>query len=254
MEHKAYVRIVPGADTAVLLIHGIVGTPNHFRDLLPMVALIPEEWSVYNVLLDGHGKNVEDFSRTSMKKWKSQVRTIFESLAKTHDRILIVGHSMGTLFAMELALEYPDKIPLLFLLAVPMRPGLRFSGIVRVLRMVFGYTREDSPLECATRDVCGVKTTRMLWKYIPWLPRFLELFLQIYQTERKMGKLSVPCVAYQSDKDELVMNCSGKLLERSGVVEVRNLPDSTHFYYAPEDTKTVLTDFANRMEALKKHD
>lgn len=58
MEHREYVRIVPGAKTAVLFMHGIVGTPNHFRDLLPLVDLVPDDWSVYNVLLPGHGGTV----------------------------------------------------------------------------------------------------------------------------------------------------------------------------------------------------
>ena len=30
MDHSAYERIVPGSKTAVLMIHGIAGTPAHF--------------------------------------------------------------------------------------------------------------------------------------------------------------------------------------------------------------------------------
>ena len=66
MDHRAYIRIVEDSDTAVLMIHGIAGSPAHFRDLIPV---IPADWSVYNILLDGHGGTVSDFSRTSMKKW-----------------------------------------------------------------------------------------------------------------------------------------------------------------------------------------
>lgn len=254
MDHQEYVRIVPGADTAVLFVHGIVGTPNHFRDLIPLVELVPADWSIYNVLLVGHGKTVKDFSKASMRKWKTQVWSIFEDLAKKHERVILVGHSMGTLFAVQLALEHPEKVPLLFLIAVPMRPGLRLSGMVRVLRMVFGLTREDVPIEVATRDVCGVETTRKLWKYLGWIPRFLELFGEIARTEKVMGGLRVPCVAYQSEKDELVRNKSRKILEGSGVAEVHNLMKSTHFYYDPEDQKTVQDDFSKRIQALKKHD
>ena len=68
MKHKEYKRIVPEAETAVLFIHGIAGTPNHFKDFLP---LVPKEFSVYNLLLDGHGGKTEDFSKTSMKKWEN---------------------------------------------------------------------------------------------------------------------------------------------------------------------------------------
>ena len=68
MDHSEYIR-VNSSETAVLMIHGIAGTPAHFRELIPV---IPEDWAVYNILLDGHGKNVEDFGRSSMQKWKDQ--------------------------------------------------------------------------------------------------------------------------------------------------------------------------------------
>lgn len=243
MIHEEYVRIVPGADTAVLFIHGIVGTPNHFRDLIPLVDLVPEDYSVYNVLLDGHGKTVDDFAKTSMKKWHRQVWGIFDELAKSHERVILVSHSMGTLFSIQLAIEHPEKVPFLFLIAVPLRPGIRLMTIRNLLCLVFGKLKEEIPLEAATMQVCGVKTTRKLWKYIKWLPRFLELFFEIYRTESVMKDLSVPCMAYQSQRDELVANCTRKVLEKSGVMSVHNLENSTHFYYHPDDQKTVRSDF-----------
>ena len=35
--HEEYIRDVPGSDTAVLFIHGILGTPNHFRRFLSLI-------------------------------------------------------------------------------------------------------------------------------------------------------------------------------------------------------------------------
>jgi len=241
--HREFVRLVPGADTAVLFVHGIVGSPRHFRDVIPLEDAVPEGWSVYNVLLPGHGGSVEAFGRSSMKQWKEKVWRVFEELAKTHERILIVGHSMGTLFALQLALAYPEKVSQLFLIAVPMRPGLRLFGVMNVLRLAFGKIREDKPLEVATRLVCGVDATPLLWKYIPWVPRFLELFREIYITEQKMSSLTTPCVAWQSRRDELVMRHSRKVLERAGTLTVNELAGSTHFYYCPEDQQTLLREF-----------
>lgn len=78
MEHTEIRRCVAGAENAVLFIHGIVGTPQHFAPLIP---LVPEGWSLYNLLLDGHGGSVEAFSHTSMKKWRAQVSAAVEELA-----------------------------------------------------------------------------------------------------------------------------------------------------------------------------
>lgn len=253
MEHKSYIHLVPGANTAVLFMHGIVGTPNHFRDLIPLVDLVPEDWTVYNVLLDGHGGSIDDFARTSMKKWKDQVFPIFDSLCENHEHVIIAAHSMGTLFAMQMALRKPEKVPFLFLIAAPMRPWLRLFGIKNLLKLAFGTLRDDVPLEYATRRVAGVNATAQLWKYPAWLPRFLELFREIALTEKVMDKLTVPCVAWQSRKDELVSNFSAGILRKCGVVQVHELPDSTHFYYAPEDQKNVRADFARRCREHRKN-
>lgn len=248
MLHEEYIRLVPGADTAVLFIHGIVGTPNHFRDLIPLVDLVPEDYSVYNVLLDGHGKTVDDFAKTSMKKWRMQVWGIFEQLSQTHEHVILVAHSMGTLFSIQLALEHPEKVPFLFLIAVPLRPGIRLMTVRNLLCLVFGLLREDVPLEAATMRVCGLQTTRKLWKYLGWIPRFLELFAEIYRTEKVMGNLTVPCSAYQSQRDELVANYTRKVLQKSGVMDVQNLLHSTHFYYHPDDQKAVRADFEQKIK------
>lgn len=251
--HKPSSRLVPGADTAVLFVHGIVGTPDHFRVLMPLEALVPEEWSFCNVLLPGHGGSVEDFGRSSMEAWRSQVKVEFLKLAETHRRIVVVAHSMGTLFALRLAAEYPDRVFGLFLLAVPLRIGLRLSGIVNIVRVGFGAVRQDHPLEMATLRACGTRTTKKLWKYIPWIPRFLELFNEIHETERGLDKLSVPCIVWQSGKDELVSGRSKTVLARFPAIELRELKDSSHFYYSDTDREQVLCGFKDICEK-KKHD
>ena len=88
MKHDEVVRIIPGARTAVLLIHGICGTPNHFVGGIPLIEWIPSDWSIYNLLLPGHGGTVEDFAKSSLKQWRCSVRRAFCALAKTHEQVL----------------------------------------------------------------------------------------------------------------------------------------------------------------------
>lgn len=247
MNHQEYVRIVPGAETAVLFIHGIVGTPDHFDMLLP---LVPAGWSVYNVLLDGHGRTVDDFGASSMKKWKAQVWDVFHQLGETHEQVVIVGHSMGTLFAIQLALERPEKVPFLFLMAVPMRVGLRWFGVVNSLKVALDRVDERKPLEAATRKACSIQTEPRLWKYIKWVPRYLELFREIRITRKLLPELTVPCHAFQSRRDELVSNWAAKVLERSGRAQVAYLDHSGHFYYDDADRTRLLTAFDERCKKL----
>ena len=102
MDHKPYIRQIPGSRCAVLMVHGIAGSPAQFRDLMPV---IPEDWSVYNILLDGHGGTVQEFSRSDLDYWRLQVDIRIHELLANYEKILIVAHSMGTLFAIQSAIR-----------------------------------------------------------------------------------------------------------------------------------------------------
>jgi len=250
MEHQETVKILPGAEKAVLFLHGIAGTPEHFRKVLALEELVPESWSVYNLRLDGHGGSVSDFSRSSMEKWKQQTAQVFADLANTHEKVLIVGHSMGCLFAIDLAASHPECVESLFLLAVPMRPGINISGIGNMLRLAFGKIRPDRPVETALQLACGVEPTWKIWKYLGWISRFMELFMKIWETEKILSGLKTPSAAFQSGRDELVRRSSSRVLKRCPEIAVRELPDSGHFYYAPYDREVLIREFE---KVIKKH-
>ena len=250
MKHSETRRIIPGAKNAVLFLHGIVGSPNHFRQVLPLEKLIPEDWSLINVCYPGHGGTVRDFGKSGMDQWRDHAIAAFLKLAEEHEKLFVVGHSMGTLFAMQLALEFPEKTAGLFLLNVPMRPWMRPACMKNCLRLAFNRIREDHHLEASFKKACGLTTTPLLWRYIPWIPRILELFVEIRGTEKTMGHLNVPCVAWQSRKDDLVRNRSASVLRKIGVMEVHELPDSTHFYYAPGDQMRLCEAFENEIKKI----
>lgn len=242
MKHREFFRSEPRSDSAVLLIHGIVGTPNHFVTPIPLMDRIPRDCSVHNLLLPGHGGSVEDFSASSMKEWFLAARNAFLVLAETHERVYIAAHSMGTLFALDLAVEFPEKIPMLYLFAVPMRPHLTPTAMNSTLRLALGKLRPGYPEE-AIRKACGTAPTWKLWRYIPWIPRFLELLRKIHETQRKLKDLTVPTVAYQSVHDELVSGASEKVLRKCPVIDVRFLENSTHFHYSDGDLERIFSEF-----------
>lgn len=231
MEHEPYIRMVTGADTAVLFIHGIVGSPAHFKDLLPV---IPEDWSVYNILLDGHGQEVEDFARTSMEKWKTQVSQVLTSLLDSHERVFIVAHSMGTLLAIEEAVRRPSKVCGLFLLAVPLVFRVRISAALGSIQAALGQARPGSVAEQMVND-SSVRLSPQLHKYLKWLPRFTELTREALRTHVLLPLISVPCRVFQSGKDELVGKTSTELLEKQPQITISVLENSGHFSYSPKD-------------------
>lgn len=243
MKNSETRRLVPGAKYAVLFLHGIAGTPEQFRSLTGLEQLVPKDWSVINVRYPGHGGDALDFGSSSIEQWRSHARKAFLTLEETHEKVLIVGHSMGTLFAIQLALEFPDRIGGLFLLNVPLRPMPRLFFIPGCLRLAFGCIRPDHPKEACLQTACGVTPTNRVWQYLTWLPRVFELFGEIAGTEKYLRNLCVPCIAFQSGTDDLVSNLSARVLRKSGVMTVRELPESTHFYYAPWELQAVAREF-----------
>jgi len=237
--HREYIRIVEGAEIAVLFIHGIVGTPNHFKDFIPRV---PENVSIYNLLLDGHGKGVSDFSHTSMKKWEAQVMRVTEELAVNHREIYIVAHSLGTLLAIGQALEN-SSVKRLFLLAVPLNITFKYQALRSVIKVYFGNIKPDDKRALAARDAYGIGLDKNLIKYLGWIPRYLELFRKSRQTRPLTDLLQIPCRVYQSDLDELVSLRSLRYLENRPHITVTRLKNSGHYYYDPEDLAFLLQEF-----------
>lgn len=237
--HKEYKRIVPDSSKALLLIHGILGTPNHFAPVMP---LVPESMSVYNLLLDGHGKGVRDFAKTSMKIWENQVALAVEELAKEHNEIYIAAHSLGSLLAIEQAAKNP-KVTKLFLLAVPLKLFLKPKLFTNSLKVYLGkIDPQNEELMQAVRCY-GIAQEKNPFLYLGWVPRFLELFSKISKTRKIVGALGVPCIACQSRKDEMVSVKTKKFLKENKMISVVELPNSGHFYYEKTDLAVLLDAF-----------
>ena len=239
MEHKEYIRICDNSTVAVLFIHGILGTPNHFREF---VSLVPQTFSVYNLLLDGHGKSVKDFSKTSMKKWEEQVTSIVEELSLTHEKIYIVAHSLGTLLAIEQAVKN-KKICRLFLLAVPLGLSVKIKMLINSLKVYFDKISSNDYQALAAKKCYGIAQDKNPFHYIGWIPRFLELFAKIRQTRKLIPLIRINCAVYQSCKDEMVSRRSIKYIRNNPYILVNELNKSGHYYYDKEDFDFLITEF-----------
>lgn len=244
MEHKEYIKIQADSTSAILFIHGIVGTPNHFNEFL---SLIPESFSVYNLLLDGHGKGVKDFSKTSMKKWEAQVSSVVEELSATHEKIYIVAHSLGTLLAIEQAIKN-KTVCKLFLIAVPLSLSLKPQMAMNSLKVYFDKISPDDREALAAKRCYGIGADKNPFNYVGWIPRFIELFAKIRQTRKVIKLLNTPCSVYQSGKDEMVSKKSEKYLKQNACIKIKLLECSGHYYYDESDWHYLITEFVQMVD------
>jgi len=250
MAHEPFFRDIPDSRCAVLFIHGILGSPDHFRPLLP---LVPKHWTVQNLLLDGHGGSTLDFSCASMKKWQTQVLTAVNQLSAGHDRLLVVGHSMGALLAIHAMMELPSAIDQLFLLNVPLYITLKYPAIIHSCMAIFRWFPINDLPALAARDSCSIKLTRRLWQYLGWFPRYRELFSEASRLRRHIGHIDIPCRVFHSRRDALVSEASCHLLLTNPHVHLTILEHSGHYYYAPDDLSAICSAFANNCNSLTEN-
>ncbi len=248
MPHSEFIREIPYSHTAILFIHGILGTPRHFDDLIP---LVPREWSVYNILLDGHGGEVDGLSDTSMHKWQQQISKIIKMLSRRYDNIIITAHSMGSLFAAQQSLIYP-QIKLLCLLAVPLAISVKPAAAINSAKIIFDIVRPEDEHAIQSKKRYGIYPDKRLWKYIGWLPRYIELFELSAKSRKIFSRLTVPCYIFQSGQDELVSMRSMRYLRHCPSVKIKILPNSGHAWYGTKDHTTMLEYFHKLMNAAHR--
>jgi carboxylesterase len=133
------IRIEKGADAAVLLLHGLYGSPKDFGAL--PTALGEKGFDVFAPLLPGHGRTPDSLDAVWAADYTKAVRAAFDGLAANHKRVAVVGGSMGGALAASLAAERkPSALvlvnPYLGRLATPSWCPVSFDSLVGPLSRV----------------------------------------------------------------------------------------------------------------------
>lgn len=230
--HSELKRIIPGAKNAVLFVHGISATPRFFDEY---VAVLPADFSVHNILLPGHGGTVKDFGRHSAKEWEAHVRTCLNDLRACHERVYIVAHSLGTLLAIREAVRDDTRIAGMLLLCVPLRIWSRPTAWWGKLAKGLGGKASREEL----RTCYGHEVDWRIWRYIGWVPRYLELFALSRDARQKVSRLNVPTLAFMAGNDEQVSLRSEKCMAGNPAITLRRMEKSSHHLFTPEDKASI---------------
>jgi pimeloyl-ACP methyl ester carboxylesterase len=92
-----------GSGPAILLIHGIAGSSNAWRDVMPVLA---RKYTVIAPDLIGHGQSAKPIGDYSLGAYASGLRDLLRVLGLS--RATVVGQSFGGGVAMQLAYQHPD--------------------------------------------------------------------------------------------------------------------------------------------------
>ena len=111
--------VLGSGEVAVLLIHGLTGTPTELRRVA--MGLAKAGHTVYVPTLAGHCGGNADLQATGWRDWYESARNTFVGIRRKHERVFVGGLSMGAVLSMYLAAEHPGQIEGLMLYSTTLR-------------------------------------------------------------------------------------------------------------------------------------
>lgn len=93
---------------AVLLIHGLTGTPAEMRPIAKRLA--KQGFSVMCPALAGHCRAADDLRKSKWQDWYASMVDAFEALKAEHSQVFVAGLSIGALIALKLAAEKGERV------------------------------------------------------------------------------------------------------------------------------------------------
>jgi len=129
-----------GEGPTILLIHGIAGSSTTWRAVMPALA---EHYTVVAPDLLGHGHSAKPRGDYSLGAYASGIRDLLAVLG--HERVTLVGHSLGGGVAMQFAYQFPEWAQRLVLVASgglgkevsPLLKAVTLPGAEYVLPLLF---------------------------------------------------------------------------------------------------------------------
>jgi carboxylesterase len=228
-----------------LLVHGFTGTPQEMRFLGE--CLHRDGYTVSGVRLAGHCTSVDDLARTRWQDWYGSVRSGVEELQQDAPQVVVVGQSMGALLALKLAVEHPQAIAGLVLLAPALElsnPWVRRLGpALRLLLPLLKQTRRH--LGRGERDVADhqARSESPSYRHVP-LPALHQLLVLQDHVQSILSHVRQPALIMHSRQDHTCPPSNVALLERSlrGPIRSVLLEESFHVISIDVDRERVASE------------
>ena len=106
----------------VLIIHGLTANPDTVREIEPSVKQLGVPYRMPT--LRGHGaRSPEALRGVTWHEWLSDAECAIQDLLTESEKVIVIGHSMGGLVALNLAADSQGEIDSLILVAAAVQPA-----------------------------------------------------------------------------------------------------------------------------------
>jgi len=231
---------------AVLLVHGWTTTPYELRRLGKY--LHQKGYTVLAPLLTGHGTVPADLENVPWEVWSEDVEKAYFELKEKHEKIYVVGTSLGASLASILAGNNPE-VSGLVLMAMPYR--LRMEKLLwafaRLLLLFKNYNKKYYPPSFGSKAMI---TRRISYQIYPIKSAF-EVYRLVKFSRRVIAKITQPCLILQSSIDHIVAK---KSLERiyakisSKVKQKKYIPEAYHTFISDIKNESIFEEILDFLD------
>ncbi|MBF0462610.1 MAG: alpha/beta fold hydrolase [Magnetococcales bacterium] len=255
----------PGRDAAVLLIHGLTGTPTEMRYVGK--GLAAEGFTVYGMQLAGHCGSEAALRHTRWPDWYASVEAAYHRLAASHAAVFVAGLSMGAVLALHLAAQRPARlrgvacfsttlwydgwaIPRLqfllpLILATPLGERYRFVEN-------FPYGIKDERLRQWVMDSMTSGNSALAGNLGTTGRSLRELRRLVHRVKREMPHITTPTLVVHAQEDDMTSPSNADYLEKhlGGPVRKVLLDDCYHIITVDRQRQEVIRESAAFFHAL----
>jgi carboxylesterase len=226
-DHELFVE---GRAPCVVSLHGFGGTVAELRPLLDAIARAG--YAVDAALLAGHGSRVEELQDLGFDAWVEGARNRLRAAREKYGRVVLLGFSLGSLVAMQLASEQPEGLAGLVVLG----NALTLHPLMRVPLGLWHRTGQPMPDVYLLKPLAGdlVDPTAM-GSLVTYDRHPVRAALEVYRAGRRVrervGRIECPTLVLHGRRDRV---CPWKnavwLAEHVGArdVSVRLFEKSAH--------------------------
>ena len=224
----------------MLFVHGIQERREIFDFLTDS---LPVDIAYENLTLPGHGAGVAEFRSCGQKDWLAYVESAARKLGKEHERVVFVGHSLGSLIGIKLRREgiaFSDMLLLCCPLCVRMRARFFKNNLLACLTK----GKSDNAYVRTAYEMNAVNAKHPI-ACLSCVKPYRELFAMIREEGRQLP-LPMDARFFFSERDEIVSPKSVMLARERFFCEPRFLPDSGHNCFS-QLAKGILVDTLKEM-------
>jgi carboxylesterase len=236
------------AAVGVLLSHGFTGSPASMRPFAEHLAA--QGYGVAVPRLPGHGTSWQEMNRTGWPEWYAVLGNELERLRKEHDKVFLVGLSMGGCLVLRLAEEHGADISGLVLINPSVQTDDKRLALLPVLARVV------PSFPGISNDIKKPGTVEYAYDRMP-LRALLSLSRLWKLTRADLAKVTQPVLLFRSTVDHVVEPSSGRaVLSRISSRDVTEtlLEDSYHVATLDNDAPRIFADSAAFISRLSGRD